>query len=94
MKFGSWGYSALIALAGALLIELLTQNGIGHLHAARTGIGETGLFSKLNDWLYIPASLITIGVICLFMEKRLSVRFKLISVLSVALLVMWMGHLL
>jgi len=94
MKRPSWMYFGLIAVAGALLIELLTQNGIGHLHAARTGIGETGLFSRLNDWLYLPAALIAIGVIFIFLEKTLSVPYKLISVLVVALLVMWIGHLL
>jgi len=87
-------YFLLISLLGAVLIELLTENGIGHLEAVRTGTGDDGLFSQLNDRLYVPAALIAIAVIFLYMEKKkLPPVFTLIGVLIVATLVAWFGHL-
>ncbi len=84
----------MIAVLGVLLMELLTENGIDHLAAVRTGVDRKGLFSYLNDWLYMPAALLSISAIWLYIEKRVPAVLKLIGVLVGAVLVAWFGHLL
>jgi hypothetical protein len=53
-----------------------------------------GMSSYWNNRLYMPAALITIGAIWVYMEKRVPLLFKLIGVLVVAGLVACFGDLL
>jgi len=94
-KSGSLAYLFSIAVIGALLIELLAENGIHHLAALHRGPDGQGLFEYLNNILYLPAALFSIGTIWLFVEKRVRlITFKLVGVLVTATLVAWFGHLL
>jgi hypothetical protein len=92
-KVASWAYLLAVAILGALLIELLTENGADHLAAVRDGPGHPGTFAYLNDRLYLPAALISIAIISRFVERK-APRFILTGVLFVAALVMLFGHLL
>jgi hypothetical protein len=92
-RTGSLLYFLLVALAGALLIELLTENGIDHLAAVWRDTGHPATFAYLNDLLYLPAALISIAAISRFVERK-APRFILAGVLVVSALVMCFGHLL
>jgi len=87
------GYLLLVAVIGALLVELLTENGVDHLAAVRGATGDPGTFAYLNDRLYLPAALISIAVISCFVERK-APRYMLVGVLFVAALVMIFGRLL
>jgi hypothetical protein len=92
-RTGSRVYCLLVALLGALLIELLTKNGIDHLAAVRRGAGDQTTFAYVNDLLYLPAALIAIAVISRIVERK-APRFVLAGVLFVSAVVMYFGHLL
>lgn len=92
-KIASWTYLLAVGILGALLIELLTKNGVDHLTAVREGTGQAGTFAYFNDRLYLPAALISIAVISGFVERK-APRFIRTGVLVVAALVMIRGHLL
>jgi len=92
-KIASWAYLLAVGLVGALLIELLTENGIDHLAGVRGGTEQPGAFAYLNDRLYIPAALISIAVISRFVE-RIAPHSILTALLVVSALVMLFGHVL
>jgi len=93
-KFGRRLYLLAGGVCGALLIELLIQNGFDHLSEIRAGTGDQGLFAYLNDRLYIPAAAVAISTIYLFIEARVPSKSNLCGLLVVAGLLVWFGRLL
>jgi hypothetical protein len=88
MKRGrKWAYFAL-AVLGALLIELLIENGSDHSLAVRRG-PQVGWVAYLGDLLYFPALLIAISAIWIFIDKKVPRLWVLAGVLVVAGLVAW-----
>lgn len=84
-KIAHGAYLVLISFMGALLIELLTENGVNHLELP-------GTFADLNDRLYLPAALVSISVISRFVSRKASSdKIILTGVLLVSALVMLFG---
>jgi len=81
------------SVAGALLVELLIENGYVHVQSIRSGGGNHDLFRTLNDWLYIPAALIAISVIWWNIDKRVPRWAALAGVLVTSALVIVLRHL-
>lgn len=91
-KIAHGAYLVLISFMGALLIELLTENGVNHLAAIRNGAELPGTFADLNDRLYLPAALVSISVISRFVSRKASSdKIILTGVLLVSALVMLFG---